>query len=155
MKNKRKTSLYIGSIIAFIVIFSPYLLYINKSIPFEIADLETFFGTIHGGYYKSASLAIYWFFSKFVPFLLLLIWFLTCKHWWAHAILIPIAVYFFQLIFVINDSIEYVDEVDFIYAVPFTVAIVIILYAIRSKLAVFISAVDLKKEMDEKMGGDF
>ena len=50
---------------------------------------------------------------------------------------------------------EYVDEVSFIYAVPITLAIVIILYVIRSKLAIFISAVDLKKEMDEKMGGDF
>lgn len=155
MKNKRKTSLYTGSIIALIIIILPYFLYFNKNIPLEIVDLDTFLGTIHGGYYKSASVAIYWFFSKFVPFFLLFIWFITCKHWWAHAVLIPLSVYFFQLISVINDSMEYVDEVSFIYAVPITLAIVIILYVIRSKLAIFISAVDLKKEMDEKMGGDF
>ena len=62
MKNKRKTSLYTGSIIALIIIILPYFLYFNKNIPLEIVDLDTFLGTIHGGYYKSASVAIYWFF---------------------------------------------------------------------------------------------
>ena len=90
-------------------------------------------------------------FAKFIPLLLLLIWFITNKHWWVHALIIPISVYLFQLISVINDSEQYADEVDFIYTVPIAAIVVVILYFIRSKMAIYILAVDLKKEMDENM----
>ena len=131
--------------------FTPYLLYFHQSIPEDVKDLDTIFGVIKGGFYQSAQYSIYWFLSKFVPLLLLLIWFLTNKHWWVHAIIIPISVYLFQLIAVINDSEEFADEVDFIYSVPITVLVVVILYYLRGKLAIYILAVDLKDEMDENM----
>jgi len=99
----------------------------------------------------SAQYTIYWFFSKFVPLLLLIIWFLTNKHWWVHAITIPITVYLFQLFNVINDSEQFNDEVDFIYTVPIAAIVIVVLYFIRSKMAIYIQAVDLKKEMDENM----
>ncbi len=94
---------------------------------------------------------MYLFFAKFVPLLLLLIWFITNKHWWVHALIIPISVYLFQLISVINDSEQYADEVDFIYTVPIAAIVVVILYFIRSKIVIYILAVDLKKEMDDNM----
>ena len=94
---------------------------------------------------------IFFLFSKFVPLLLLCVWFITNKQWWVHALIIPIAVYLFQLISVINDSENYMDEVEFIYTVPFLVVICVILYFIRSKISIYIQAVDLKKEMDENM----
>ena len=83
--------------------------------------------------------------------LLLFIWFITNKHWWVHVLIIPISVYLFQLISVINDNIAYVDEVEFIYTVPIAVIILVVLYFIRSKMAIYIQAMDLKKEMDENM----
>ena len=83
--------------------------------------------------------------------MLLFIWFITNKNWWVHALIIPISVYLFQLIAVINDSELYMDEVELIYTVPFLVVILVILYFIRSKISIYIQAVDLKKEMDENM----
>ena len=151
MKNKRKASLFVGSVIALLILLTPYLLYINKSIPQDLVEIETIFGTIKKGYYSSIYSYTYWFFSKFVPLFLFLIWFLTCKHWWSHVILIPITVYLFQLIQVVNDSEQYIDNVEFIYTVPIAVLIIVILYFIRSKMAIYILAVDLKKEMDENM----
>ena len=151
MKNSRKTSLYIGSIITLLIVLTPYLLYIHQNIPEDIESFETFLGTVRGGYYTVVVTYVYFFFSKFVPLLLLLIWFITCKHWWVHAILIPLSVYLFQLISVINDGNEYLDEVTFIYTVPITTIVIVILYFLRTKMAVYIQAVDLKKEMDENM----
>ena len=151
MKNRRKKSLWIGSIIIFFIIITPYLLYFSQSIPDNLSKYETIFGTINAGYYEKVNYYVYWFFSKFVPLLLLVIWFITNKHWWVHALIIPISVYLFQLIAVINDSEEYVDEVEFIYTVPIGVIIMVILYFIRSTLSTYIQAVDLKKEMDENM----
>lgn len=151
MKNKRKKSLWTGSIIVLIIIFIPYLLYIHQRVPEDLENIETFFGVIKGGHYLRVQTYIYFFLSKSVPLLLLIIWFLTNKHWWVHAIIIPISVYLFQLIAVINDSEAFVDELEFIYTVPITAIVVVILYFLRSKLAIYILAVDLKKEMDEKM----
>jgi len=151
MEGNRKTSLWIGSIIILLIITLPYLLYIHQRIPDNLVNIETFLGVIKGGYYERVQTYIYMFLSKFVPLSLLIIWFVTNKHWWVHALIIPMSVYLFQLISVINDSENYVDEVDFIYTVPITAIIFVILYFIRSKLAIYIGAVDLKREMDENM----
>ena len=43
------------------------------------------------------------------------------------------------------------DEVEFIYAVPITAIVMVILYFIRSKMALYIQAIDLKREMDDNM----
>lgn len=142
----------LGSFIILLIISTPYLLYIYRTIPVELETYKTLFGfNIKGGYYTFASSYIYTFFGKFVPLLLLIIWFITNKHWWVHALIIPITVYLFQLISVINDSELYVDEVEFIYTVPVAVVIMVILYFIRNKMSVYIHALDLKKEMDENM----
>ena len=117
----------------------------------RIENYENIFGVIKGGLFKYVQTYIYFLLSKFVPLLLLIIWFITNKHWWVHAIIIPISVYLFQLISVINDSEQFADEVDFIYTVPISLIVVVILYFIRNKMAVYIQAVDLKKEMDENM----
>jgi hypothetical protein len=151
MKNLRKKSLFVGSIIALLILVSPYFLYINKSIPQKIESYNTIFGIINSGYFTDLYTYVYWFFSKFVPLFLFLIWFLTCKHWWVHVILIPITVYLFQLIQVINDSVQYVDDVEFIYTVPIAAIIMGLLYFLRSKMSIYIQAVDLKKEMDDNM----
>jgi len=151
MKSKKQTSLWTGSFIILIIVFTPYLLYVHQNIPESIEKYETILGTIKGGYYGRVQTYIYFLLSKFVPLALLIIWFLTNKHWWVHAIIIPISVYLFQLISVINDSEEFADEVDFIYTVPIAAIVVVILYFLRSKLAIYILAIDLKKEMDENM----
>ena len=151
MKNNKRTSLLLGSLMVILIIITPYLLYFYKSFPTDLENYKTFFGVIKGGYYGTVRMYFHSFFSKFVPLLLLFVWFITNKNWWVHALIIPITVYLFQLIAVINDSELYMDEVEFIYTVPFLVVIFVILYFIRSKISIYIQAVDLKKEMDENM----
>ena len=148
---KKKTSLLSGSIIILMIISIPYLLYIHLSIPDNATDFESSFGLIKGSYYGSAQNYVYFLFAKIVPLLLLIIWFITNKHWWVHSLAIPISVYLFQLIAVINDTEQVIAQVDFIYTVPILVLVVVILYFIRSKMAIYIQAVDLKKEMDDNM----
>ena len=151
METGRKSSLFIGSIITFVIVAIPYLLYISQGIPGDLENMETIFGTVKGGYYESVQGYVYWFFEKLVPLSLLIIWFITNRNWWVHAIIIPITVYLFQLISVMNDSVAYVDEVEFIYTVPIAVVIMVILYFIRSKMSIYLQALDLKKEMDLNM----
>ncbi len=151
MKNQKRTSLLFGSFIILLIISTPYLLYFYKTIPSDLESMETIFGTIKGGYYIKVQTFIYTFFVKFVPLFFLFVWFITNKHWWVHALIIPISVYLFQLISIINDSEMYYDEVEFIYTVPIAVIIMVILYFLRSKMSIYIQAVDLKKEMERDM----
>ena len=151
MKGNKKTSLLIGSLMAVIIVSTPYLLYFYQNIPDDLKTMDTIFGTVKNGYYATVQIYIYTLFSKFVPLMLLFVWFITNKQWWVHALIIPITVYLFQLISIINDSELYMDEVEFIYTVPFLVVIFVILYFVRSKISIYIQAVDLKKEMDDNM----
>ena len=151
MNNNKRTSLIVSSIVILLIAITPYLLYAYKSFPSDQKYYDTFLGVISSGYFHSVQLYIYSLVIKFVPLLLLLIWFATNKHWWVHVLIIPISAYLFQLISVINDGAGNIDEVEFVYTLPFLLVVMFILYAIRYKLSIYVKAVDLKKEMDKKM----
>lgn len=72
--------------------------------------------------------------GKCIPFLLLVLWFFTCKHWWRHAILIPIGMYAFQIFSILNDETKYFDVVEIWYVFPIMLCIVPVIYFIRAKL---------------------
>lgn len=86
--------------------------------------------------------------GKFVPLLLLIIWFFTCRNWWYHIILIPIGMFAFQLISVINDDLNYTDVIEIWYLLPIMAIIVPLVYIIRAKL--FASIHDQDMEQFEK-----
>lgn len=149
--NKKRISLITGSLIAFLVVFLPYLLYVHKYIPDEVENYNFLFWNIKGGHYVFAQVYVYFLFAKIVPFLLLVIWFMTNKHWWVHALIVPITIYLINLISIFNDSLQYVDEVDYIYSIPISTIIMGVLYVIRANLSIYVQAIDLKEEMDENM----
>jgi hypothetical protein len=153
IKQKPKY-LLTGSLIIAFMLFIPYAFYLYKSFP-ESKTLETIFFTFDSNYYESVRYFVYHVLSKIIPLSLLLIWFTTCKHWWYYSIAIPISVYIFQLMGVLNDDIQFNDEFEFIYSLPISLIILTILYFIRSKINVYLKAMDIKKEMDEVMDRSF
>ena len=64
--------------------------------------------------------------------------YVTNKNWWAPSILVPITVYLFQLIFVVNDNAEFFDELEFIYTTPILILVLTILYFIKTKIDIYI-----------------
>jgi len=146
--KSNKTTIFFSSIIIILIVTSPYLLYIYKHIP-ETSHWDSAFGKISSGPYNNMKYLVYYAFGKLVPLMLFFIWFISNKNWWYHAIIIPISVYMFQLISIINDSILLYDDMEFIYTVPITTIVVTILYFIRSQLVVYLEAMDLKKEMEK------
>ena len=149
-QSKKQDARYLltGSLIIAFMLFIPYAFYLYQKFP----DTETFelFGiTFTSNYYESVRYFMYNVLVKLIPLSLLLIWFTTCKHWWYHAIVIPISVYVFQFISVVNDDVEFNDEFEFVYSLPFTLTILTILYFVRSKISLFLKATDLKKQADE------
>jgi len=133
-KSTIKKRFIIEGAIALFIAISPLVFYSYKYLPPD-ATSWTFLGIeFKENDFGLISTAFYYYFSKLVPFLLLVIWFVTSKNWWYHAILIPIAMYSFQLYSVLNYSSKKVDENEILYVIAVTMVVVPIVYFIRLKL---------------------
>lgn len=132
------------------MLFVPYAFYLYNYVP-DVKIYETSFFTFESKGYGSVRTFIWLILSKLIPLLLLLIWFTTCRHWWYYSITIPIAIYTFQFISIINDDLQPVDEFEFIYSLPFTIVILGLLFFIRNRISTYLKAIDLKKQVDEKI----
>jgi len=128
-----KSSLYQGGVIVLLIAITPFLFYSYKSFPSDTQVWETSFFTFKTEY-NSLNLYFWFLTGKIIPIYLLLFWFFTCKHWWHWIILVPLAMYFFQLISILNDNNKFVDEVELIYLLPLMMILIPSVYLIRSKL---------------------
>ncbi|HBR54542.1 MAG TPA: hypothetical protein DEA82_10335 [Flavobacteriaceae bacterium] len=145
-----KKSLFIGGILVVIIASTPFLFYSYESFPDDSKVWETFFFTATTGY--DSFLYYAWYFvGKAIPLLLLLIWFFTCRHWWHWIILVPIAMYAFQLWGVINQNYNQMDELEIFYVIPLMMVLVPFVYLIRARLFAKVRGDSLQK-FEEELG---
>ena len=126
----------IESLVAFLIILAPFISKIHEYFP-DVETIETvsFLGFEIGKHGFPTIAGQVWFvLAKFIPLYLLLIWFLTCKHWWYHIILIPLLMYVFQIfeLYVSNDDV--VDSANLLWLLPICVVVIPFVYFIRLKL---------------------
>ncbi|WP_224490537.1 hypothetical protein [Robertkochia flava] len=142
-KRKESFNLVTGSIVAILIAVSPYIFYLYESFPREETWKTWFF------YFSSKRdlfTTAWLIFSKLVPLYLITIWFLTCKHWWYHAILIPISMYVFQLMSLFNEDIRFIDEFEIYYIIPIMMIVIPLVYLIRLKIFdKVVHGIDLKQ----------
>ncbi|MBT0608750.1 hypothetical protein [Aequorivita echinoideorum] len=153
-KSKKAISSYLvtGSIIALIIAASPYIFYSYTSFPQE-KTWETFLFTYTANWYQKVQVSAWTMMGKFVPLFLLIIWFITCKHWWYHTILIPIGMFAFQLFSVFNDDVGITDEVEIWWLFPIMLVIVPFVYLIKAKLSHNLTKDDLK-DFEKELGSN-
>jgi len=137
-----RKSLIQGGIIVLIMASTPFIYYAYESFPADSQVWKTSFfsfSTQYPSFYHYA-----WFLTgKMIPVILLLIWFFTCRHWWHWIILVPLAMYVFQLFSILKQS-RNVDEVEIIYVIPIMMVIIPFVYLIRAKLFSQMRQDDLK-----------
>ena len=131
--NIRNKSLIAGSVIATLIAITPYIFYLYESVPDE-KIWNTFLFTFESHYYLNANAAVWIFMMKGVPLYLLFIWFFTCRHWWYHVLLIPIAMFAFQLAAAFVDETGIIDEFHLMYLIPIMAVIIPSIYLIRAKM---------------------
>tara|TARA_B100001063_G_C16577364_1_gene458997 strand:- start:199 stop:792 length:594 start_codon:yes stop_codon:yes gene_type:complete len=149
--DQRSKFLLLGSIIALSIAFSPYLFYLYEIFPNGRVWENSYF-TYESNYYEDVMTAAWTYLGKIVPLFLLFIWFFTCKHWWYHAILVPISMYSYQLVISIYQDvylkINPMDTNQLIYLAPFFIVILSVVYLIRIKIFDRVYGIDLS-EIDE------
>lgn len=122
-----------GTIIATFIAICPYFFYLYESVP-KTKVWNTFLFTYNSGFYENANTAMWIVTGKIVPLLLILVWFFTCRHWWYHALLVPIAMYIYQIIALFNDDNQFIDEFHLIYLLPIMAFVIPSIYLIRAKM---------------------
>ena len=144
--SEGKSSLIFGGIIVLIIAVAPFIFYSYKSFP-NTQIWETSLFSLDTAFPDWFSYAWY-LVGKIVPLYLLFIWFFTCKHWWYWIILVPIAMYSFQLWGLIVES-NAIDEVEIYYVLPIMMILIPSVYVIRAKLFDKIRGDDLKSFEEE------
>ena len=141
-----KEKIALGSFLATIIAATPFLFSLHESVPAS-ETWDTFLFTYHSRGWGDANLAMWVITGKAIPLALILIWFFTCKHWWYHALLVPITMYLFQIISFFNEDLQHIDEFQLIYMVPVMAIIIPSIYLIRAKM--FDKLNDADKTMEE------
>lgn len=133
--SRKRTSrnILIGTLTAAFIAITPYLFYSYEYFP-KGPIWDTWLFTYESKYQESVSIAMWIYMGKLIPLTLLILWFFTCKHWWYHIILIPIAMYAFQLFSVFIEDTAYFDEVEIYWLLPIMMVIIPFVYFIRIRL---------------------
>ncbi|MDO1500520.1 hypothetical protein Q2T40_10305 [Winogradskyella maritima] len=132
-KSTYNRKILIGSIVATFIAATPFLFYIYEYVP-DAERWHTWFGVYESAEYGSANVGIWVLMMKVIPLLLSLIWFFTCRHWWYHVLLIPIAMFSFQCVSALNYDVRFMDELHIIWLLPFMAVIIPSIYLIRAKM---------------------
>ncbi|MFT5249851.1 MAG: hypothetical protein ACI93P_001584 [bacterium] len=123
-QTDRNRIIITGVAISLILIATPFLFYIYKFAPSESKEWDTVFGTLNSNAFGSMQTYMHALFTKITFVMLTAIWFLTANNWWKYAILVPFTMFLFQLSGVINSQLQFIDEYDFWYSLPFIAPII-------------------------------
>lgn len=144
--SKKKKILSSGTFVALIILMTPLLFYVHQLIPSK-PTYNTFLGVIDSSYYESVQILFWVLLGKITPLILLLIWFFTCKHWWYHAIIVPIVVMCYQIVIAANEDIVFLDFDDIYFLVPVVAIVAAFSYGIRIRIFDRIYGVDLDEDL--------
>lgn len=139
-------SLILGSVIATLIAITPFLFTLYESVP-SSKVWDTFLFTYNSNWFEDAQVAAWTLTGKLVPLYLLFIWFFTCRHWWYHALLVPIILYIYQIFGILNDDIKFADTNQFLYLLPVMAIVIPSIYLIRARM--FNKLTDANKTMEE------
>ncbi len=131
--RKDSKGLVLGSVLATLIAISPYLYYLYESVPNQQV-WNTFLFTYDSKGWEDANFAMWVLTGKLIPLYLFFIWFFTCRHWWYHAILVPIAMYIFQISQNLNGDTQFIDEFQLIYMVPVMAIVIPSIYLLRARI---------------------
>jgi hypothetical protein len=123
----------VGSLVATVIAATPFIFNLYQSVP-DLKIWDTFLFIYDSKYYESVNVVAWTLMGKIIPILLLFIWFFTCRHWWYHTLLVPIAMYFYQIITTLNGDLQFADTNQIIYLLPVMGIVIPSIYLIRAQM---------------------
>jgi len=145
-KRIARNKIYLESLVILFVAITPFLYKFYEYLPVdEDGSISLFWFQIGNNGFQDASVYLWFLISKIIPLLLLVIWFLSSKDWWYHIIIIPIAMYTFQLFEVVFDADNYIDTENIFWLLPICMVVIPLVYFFRLKLYdKYVNGIDLE-----------
>lgn len=135
VRKKTKKRLWIESIMIIFIVASPFVFKAHDYFSREPDATINFLGlSIDSNGFNNLNAFAWFFVSKFIPLYLLIIWFMTCKHWWYHILIIPVCMYAFQLFEVIISPDLNIDTKNVLWLLPICMVVIPFVYFIRIKI---------------------
>ena len=132
-QRKTKKRFFLESLAILLIIGSPFIFKTHDYIP-EESSISVLGIEIGSNGFQNVSVYAWFLVGKIVPLYLLVIWFLTCKHWWYHILLIPVCMYAFQIFEVVYSEDPVVDTENVLWLLPVCMVVIPFVYFIRLKL---------------------
>lgn len=134
-KKRAKKKIIMESFIVFFIAVSPFLFKLYDYLPDNPEATVNILGVeVDNSGFHSVSVYFWFLLSKAIPLYLLIFWFFTAKNWWYHIIIIPIAMYAFQVFEVLFDSDDNIDTENIWWLLPVCMLVVPFVYLIRIRL---------------------
>jgi len=146
-KNTAKRKFLFDSVAVFFIAITPFLYKVYDYFPTTSSETTvSFLGlTIDSNGFADVSTHVWYLTIKIIPLALLLIWFFTSKDWWYHILLIPIAMYAFQLFENFFSEKDYIDTENIWWLIPICMVVIPFVYLIRIKLYdKYVNGIDLQ-----------
>lgn len=133
--KKAKRKIMIESFFVFFIAITPFLYKLYDYLPEDPDATVSFLGIVIGNNgFADVSTFMWFMMSKIIPLYLLLFWFLTSKNWWYHIILIPMAMYAFQIFEVLYSHDSDIDTENIFWLLPVCMVVIPFVYFVRVKL---------------------
>jgi len=150
-RNSYKKRFILGSAIAVLIAITPFVFYSYEYVP-DTEIWNTWFFNYKSGFYGNAQVGIWSILMKVVPAFLLFVWFFTCRHWWYHAILVPISMFIYQIVGAINEDVSYIDEFHLKYLIPIMAIIIPSIYLVRARIFNRLNSIDqTTQDMEDEL----
>ncbi|MGA9239508.1 hypothetical protein, partial [Robiginitalea sp.] len=134
-KQLTKKRFTLESLAVILILISPFLFKIHEYFPEDPEATVSILGfKLGNGGFHNVSTYVWFLLGKFIPLYLLTLWFLTCKHWWYHILLIPLCMYAFQIFEVLYLYDPVVDVENVLWILPVCMILIPFVYFLRLKL---------------------
>lgn len=147
-KKKIRKKIIFESCIVLFISLTPLFFILYDFFPKNDSDTTVTFIGNNG--FENVSTYILHLTSKIIPLVLLTLWFFTSKDWWYHIILIPIAMYAFQIFDLMYSGDLFINTNHILWLVPVFLIVIPVVYLIRLKLYdKYINGIDLELMEEE------
>ncbi|MEX0274278.1 MAG: hypothetical protein AB3N16_07870 [Flavobacteriaceae bacterium] len=147
----RRSHFLAGVVSCVLLLATPFIFYSYRLIPETLTETSILGLTIEAGAHGNLNYYAYYFITKVVFAVCFIVWFLNARQWWRWAILVPICMLLFQIMGVVNTSIDYIDEFDFWYSLPVVLPIAAILVGVALRLYNKVRFLDIRERVDAEI----
>ncbi|WP_297692444.1 hypothetical protein [uncultured Eudoraea sp.] len=124
---------HLNLVVISILIFSIILWFVHYFVPENTQKLDLGIIQVYNNGFLNVRIFIWFLVQKLIILIPMIIWFLSCQHWWKYAILSPIILYSYQF-WEATQDVESLDAAGNINAFPAIFCVVLVLLALSKAI---------------------